>query len=110
MNQSFLKQVKIKRKLRKLTQEDVAQYLGISRRAYISFENGESNFKSEDRLQKLCDLLKLALPTENESEVKINSKMMKYKIKPKSQLYEDLLKTGLIQPGDKAYILIEEQD
>ena len=57
MNKVFLSEVRVKRKLKKLTQEKVAEYLGMSRRSYISFENGNSNFRYEDKLKKLCELL-----------------------------------------------------
>lgn len=59
MNKVFLSEVRAKRKLKKLTQEKVAEYLGMSRRAYISFENGNSNFRYENKLQKLCELLEI---------------------------------------------------
>ena len=62
MNEQFLKKIKASRKAKDLTQEDVAKYLGITRRAYLSFENGESNFrkgKNDPKYKKLCELLEI---------------------------------------------------
>lgn len=66
MNQQFLKDVKDARKKKKLTQEEVAKSLGITRRAYISFENGDSNFRrgiDDSKYEKLCEILQIAKPT-----------------------------------------------
>jgi len=93
--------VRRKRIEKNYTQEYVANYLGISREAYINFEHGKSNFKTEERLLKLYELLEIS-----ESKEKENRKI--YEINPKSQIYEGLVKAGLAVPGNKVTLVIEE--
>ena len=78
--------VRRKRREKNYTQEDVAKYLGISRRAYINFEQGINNFKTEERLLKLYELLEIS-----ESKEKENRKV--YEIDSRSQIYEGLVKS-----------------
>lgn len=68
MERDFLFEVKHARVRQGMTQDDMAKSLGISRRAYISFEKGESNFRSDERLEKLCDILGLTVPDEQKEE------------------------------------------
>lgn len=68
MKREFLLEVKAARGEKGMTQDDVAKSLGISRRAYISFEKGESNFRSDERLRKLCSILGLKVPDERKEE------------------------------------------
>ena len=68
MKRDFLLEVKAARAEKGMTQDDMAKSLGISRRAYISFEKGESNFRSDERLEKLCDILELTVPDEQKEE------------------------------------------
>ena len=93
--------VRRKRIEKNYTQGYVANYLGISREAYINFEHGKSNFKTEERLLKLYELLEIS-----ESKEKENRKI--YEINPKSQIYEGLVKAGLAVPGNKVTLVIEE--
>lgn len=95
--------VKMKRREKNYTQEDVAKYLGISREAYINFEHGKSNFKTKERLLKLYELLEISESKEKEKE---NRKV--YEINPKSQIYEGLVKAGLVIPGNRVTLIIEE--
>jgi DNA-binding XRE family transcriptional regulator len=68
MESKFLFEVRVARVRQGMTQDDMAKSLGISRRAYISFEKGESNFRSDERLEKLCDILGLKVPDERKEE------------------------------------------
>ena len=68
MKREFLLEVKAARTKKGMTQDDMAKSLGISRRAYISFEKGESNFRSDERLEKLCNILELKVPDERKEE------------------------------------------
>lgn len=102
MDKIILDLVRTKRKEKDYTQEYVAKYLGISRRAYINFERGINNFKNEERLLKLYELLDISEPTEKETVKKV------YVINPKSQIYEGLVKAGLAVPGNRVSLIIEE--
>ena len=93
--------VRTKRREKNYTQEYVANYLGISREAYINFEHGKSNFKTKERLLKLYELLDI-------SEQKETNKKKVYEIHPKSQIYEGLVKSGLAIPGNKVFLIIQE--
>lgn len=110
MNTAFLNEVKTKRKEKGLSQESVAKYIGITRRAYISFEKGESNFKTEERLRKMCELLEIDPLKEKESEFNNSIKTMAYEVNPKSQIYESLIKLGLALPGNRVTIVVEERN
>lgn len=68
MERDFLFKVQVARVRQGMTQDDMAKSLGISRRAYISFEKGKSNFRSDERLEKLCDILGLTVPDERKEE------------------------------------------
>ena len=68
MKREFLLEVKAARVKKGITQDDMAKSLGISRRAYISFEKGESNFRSDERLEKLCNILEVEIPRESKEE------------------------------------------
>lgn len=92
--------VRRKRREKNYTQEYVANYLGISREAYINFEHGKSNFKTEERLLKLYELLDISESKEKKEKV--------YEINPKSQIYEGLVKAGLAVPGNRVTLIIEE--
>lgn len=93
--------VRRKRREKNYTQEYVAKYLGISREAYINFEHGKSNFKTKERLLKLYELLDISEPKET-------NKKKVYEIHPKSQIYEGLVKSGLAIPGNKVFLIIQE--
>ena len=95
--------VRRKRREKNYTQKDVAEYLGISRRAYINFEHGINNFKTEERLLKLYELLDIS---KSKSKEKENRKV--YEINSRSQIYEGLVKAGLAVPGNKVTLVIEE--
>lgn len=92
--------VRRKRREKNYTQEYVANYLGISREAYINFEHGKSNFKTEERLLKLYELLDISESKEKKEKV--------YEINQKSQIYEGLVKAGLAVPGNRVTLIIEE--
>lgn len=51
----FQKRLLEQRKLNKLTQVEIAQYLGISQPSYIRYENGSAE-PNYDNLVKLADL------------------------------------------------------
>lgn len=54
---SFSKTLRELRRAKELTQEEMASKLGITRRAYISYEKGESKPRDESRYQQLADIL-----------------------------------------------------
>lgn len=57
---SFGKNLIELRKLNKLTQRDVAKYLGVSQPSYIRYENGKSQPTIEN-LIKLADLFDVSI-------------------------------------------------
>lgn len=108
MKEAFLKEVKAKRVIKRLTQKDVADVIGISRRAYISFEHGQQKkFKNEETLFKLCDFLEVDIPTEEEKEPLKFKPKMTCEISSDSQIYKGLMLAGLVEPGDMVRIIIE---
>ena len=100
MDKVILDLVRTKRREKDYTQEYVAKYLGISREAYINFERGKNNFKTEERLLKLYELLDISESKEKKAKI--------YEINPKSQIYEGLVKAGLAVPGNRVSLIIEE--
>lgn len=111
MNQAFRDEIRAKRVKMHLTQQDVANALGITRRAYISFEQGYQNyFRKRETLIKLCDLLEIDLPAiEEEKPLKFKPKMT-CEVDPEAQMYKGLMLAGLVEPGDKVTIVIERGD
>lgn len=106
MNKAFLDEVRGQRAIKRLTQEDVATALGISRRSYVAFEQGQAeNFKTKERLIKLCNLLDIEPPDEEESL--IFKPKMTCEISSETQMYKGLMLAGLVEPGDKVTLVIE---
>lgn len=107
MDKTFLNEVRGKRAAKHLTQEDVAKAIGISRRAYISFEQGQqNNFKERETLIKLCELLEINQPPAEEKSLKYKPKMT-CEVSPETQIYKGLILAGLAEPGDKVTLIIE---
>lgn len=53
----FWHNVKRKRKMRKVTQADIAKRLGITQPSYNRYENLESNTLTDDMVNTLCSIL-----------------------------------------------------
>lgn len=66
----------------------------MTRRAYLSFENGDSNFrggKDDARYEKLCDLLEIVEPNFEEERIK-SIQLMKQDIQILKRMIMDLEK------------------
>ena len=106
MNKAFLDEVRGKRVSKHLTQEDVANALGITRRSYISFEQGQqNNFRKRVTLINLCNLLEIEPP--DEEEALMFKPKMACEISSETQMYKGLVLAGLVEPGDKVTLVIE---
>ena len=111
MNQAFRDEIRAKRVKMHLTQQDVANALGITRRAYISFEQGQQNyFRKKETLIKLCEFLDVKVPLEEKDEPLKFKPKMTCEISPDTQLYKGLMLAGFAEPGDKITIVIERGD
>ena len=110
MNKTFLNEVRGKRAAKRLTQEDVAKAIGISRRAYISFEQGQQNkFRKKETLIKLCEILEVNQPPAEEKPLKLKlTPRMTCDVSPDTQIYKGLILAGLVEPGDKVTIIIDK--
>lgn len=108
MDNTFLNEVRGKRAAKRLTQEDVAKAIGISRRAYISFEQGQqNNFRKKETLIKLCELLEINQSPVEEKPLRLKPKMT-CDISPDTQIYKGLMLAGFVEPGDKVTIIVEQ--
>lgn len=108
----FINEVRGERVKKHLTQEEVANAIGITRRAYISFEQGRTtHFRERETMNKLCNLLELDLPEflTKEKPLKFKPKMT-CEIDPEAQMYKGLMLAGFVEPGDKVTIVIERGD
>ena len=108
---TFANEVRDKRAMKRLTQEEVANAIGVTRRAYLSFEQGKTNkFKDEETMIKLCNLLEIDLPTiEEEKPLKFKPKIT-CEVNPETQIYKGLMLAGFVESGDKVTIVIERGD
>lgn len=109
----FINEVRGERVKKRLTQEEVANAIGITRRAYISFEQGRTtHFRERETMNKLCNLLELDLQeflTEEEKPLKFKLKMT-CEVNPETQMYKGLMFAGFVEPGDKVTIVIEQRE
>jgi len=108
---TFANEVRGNRAMKRLTQEEVANAIGVTRRAYVAFEQGQTNkFQNEETMIKLCKLLEIDLPTiEEEKPLKFKPKMT-CEVDPEAQMYKGLMLAGFVEPGDKVTIVIERGD
>ena len=108
---AFADEVRGKRAMKRLTQEEVANAIGVTRRAYLAFEQGQtSKFQDKETMIKLCNLLEIDLPTiEEEKPLKFKPKMT-CEVNPETQMYKGLMLAGFVEPGDKVTIVIERGD
>lgn len=87
------------RKMNRLTQEEVAEQIGVSRQALAKWENGET-IPDIDRCKALADLYKVSL----DELVNYSEKQSGFPIGPKGKhLF------GIVKVGDKGQIVIPKK-
>lgn len=98
------------RGLKNYTQEDVAQYMGITRAAYSNIENGKRQ-RDEQTIRQLSELYNVSagcvlgmepIPTANKNQPLAEGEELKYTISQEDsdKLFDSFVQAGLISDNE----------